>query len=410
MILNYIFSGFFIVGLLFALLHILLTGEWTIFNDMVGATFNEAKNGFEISLYLTGVLSLWLGFMKIAERSGLIAKVGHFASPVLCRLFPSIPKNHPVLGNIFMNISANMLGLDNAATPLGIRSMERLQSLNDKKERATDAMIMFLAINASGLTLIPTSIMAFRMQAGAGNPADVFLPILIATATSTLTAIAVVAIKQRINLFQKPLLLLFGFTIAFIAIMLWASRCLNPDVFAHLSSVVSAVILFSVIIAFIMSGLLAKVNVFEAFIDGAKGGFEVAVGIIPYLIALLVAIGVFRASGAMDFLSDGLRALVGWIGLDTQFVDGLPTILMKPLSGSGSRGLMVDAMHHFGPDSFVGRLCSTVQGCSDTTFYVVAVYYGAVGIKNTRYTVGASLLADLTGAVMAIIVTYMFFA
>ncbi|GAD05196.1 membrane protein [Porphyromonas crevioricanis] len=410
MLLNYIFIAFFLLAFAFGLLEVVLSGEWNVFSTMVDATFVQAKNGFEIALYLTGVLALWLGLMRIAERAGLIDKLAKASAPVLGCLFPSVPKGHPVMGNIFMNISANILGLDNAATPLGIEAMEKLQTLNKRKEEISDAMIMFLALNASGLTLIPTSIMAFRMQAGAANPTDIFIPILIATAASTLTAIWVIGLKQRINLFQRPLLLLYLVMVTLAALVLFAWKYFSQEQFAQISSAVSSLLLFSIITLFIFSGWKARINVYEAFIDGAKEGFHTAVGIIPYLVAILVAIGVFRASGAMDYLSEGIRWLAEVLGWDTRFVDGLPTILMKPLSGSGARGLMVDAMQTYGADSFVGRLCCTVQGCSDTTFYVVAVYLGAVGIKKSRYVLGASLFADLIGAIVAILVTYLFFA
>lgn len=410
MLLNYIFVAFFLLALAFGLLEVVLTGSYSVFGRMVDATFVQAKNGFEISLYLSGVLALWLGLMRIAERAGLVGRLAKVAAPVLHCLFPSIPKGHPVLGNIFMNVSANLLGLDNAATPLGIQAMERLQELNEKKDEATDAMIMFLAINASGLTLIPTSIMAFRMQAGAANPTDVFLPILIATTASTLTAIWIVGFRQRINLFRGPLLIFYAAVALLIGLVIAAWRLLPTETFSDLSSTVSAVLLFGVISLFVFCGLKARINVYEAFIDGAKGGFQTAISIVPYLVAILVAVGVFRASGAMDYLCGALHWLVELVGADARFVEALPTMLMKPLSGSGARGLMAEAMQVYGADSFVGRLCSTVQGCSDTTLYVVAVYLGAVGIKRSRYLVGASLSADLAGAVVAVLVTYLFFA
>lgn len=410
MVFNYIFISFFLIALVMGVVDLLLTGQFSVFEAIVQSTFDQAKNGFEISLYLTGVLCLWLGFMRVAERSGLMGRIAGWSSPVLSRLFPSVPKDHPALGNIFMNFAANILGLDNAATPLGIKTMESLQELNAQKERATDAMIMFLAINASGLTIIPTSIIAYRMQAGAANPADIFLPILIATAVSTLVAVLCIGFKQRINFLQRPLLLFILSFVALIGIVVWGARALPPDLFRNLSTGVSAVILFSIMCLFIVSGMRARINVYDAFIDGAKEGFTTAITIVPYLIAILVGIGVFRACGAMDLLIEGLRKGISLFGLDTQFVEALPTMLMKPLSGSGARGLMVDAMQTYGADSFVGRMCCTVQGATDTTLYVVALYFGAVKVRDSRYTVSYSLLADLAGAVTAVFVTYLFFA
>lgn len=409
MLLNYIFIGFFLISLIVALIRLIFFGDITVFDQMVQASFDQSKNAFEIAIALTGILALWLGLMKIAEKSGLIARLAQISSPILSRLFPSVPKDHPALGNVFMNISANLLGLDNAATPLGIRSMESLQTLNPQKDRASDAMIMFLAINASGLTLIPSSILAYRLQAGAANPADVFIPIMIATFASTLVAILTVGIKQRINFLQKPLLLFLLSAFLFIGLIIYAAQVLPTDLFSQISTTLASILLFGVMCGFIISGLRAKINVYEAFIEGAKDGFNTAVTIIPYLLAILVGIGIFRASGAMDLVTDGLRYLVGIFGGDMRFVDGIPTILMKPLSGSGARGLMVDAMQTYGADSFVGRLTSIVQGSSDTTFYVIALYFGAVKIRDTRYTVSCSLLADLAGAITAIAITYLFF-
>lgn len=409
MVLNHIFVAFFLVSLIVALVRFIVFGDVSVFDEMVQASFSQSKNAFEIALALTGVLALWLGLMKIAERSGLIGKLAQVSSPILSRLFPSVPKDHPALGNIFMNISANLLGLDNAATPLGIRSMESLQTINQQKDKASDAMIMFLAINASGLTLIPSSIMAYRLQAGAANPADIFVPVLIATFASTLVAILAVGIKQRIDFFQKPLLLFLLSSLLFIGGVIYAGCTLPPETFSSISTAFASILLFGIMCGFVVSGLRARINVYNAFIEGAKDGFGTAVTIIPYLLAMLVGIGIFRASGAMDLITEGLRKLIDFFGGDMKFVEGIPTMLMKPLSGSGARGLMVDAMQTYGADSFVGRLCSIVQGSSDTTFYVVALYYGAVKIRNTRYTVSYSLLADLAGALTAIAVTYIFF-
>lgn len=410
MVLNYIFIAFFVIAGVVALGALCLSGDFSVFERIMSATFEQSKNGFEISLYLTGVLSLWLGFLRIAERSGLIDTFARLVSPVLSVLFPSVPKGHPAMGNIFMNISANVLGLDNAATPLGLKTMNALQELNPRKDEPSDAMMMFIALNASGLTIIPTSIIAFRMQAGASNPADVFIPILLATTVSTLTAMILVGLRQRINLLAPPLLLVYALVALLFGGIYYASTAVSLEVFSRVSAGISAMMLVGMMLLFLLSGLRRGVNVYDAFIEGAKEGFTTAVGIIPYLIAMLVGIGVFRASGAMDLLSSGLTAVVSWLGLDTSWVEALPTMLMKPLSGSGARGLMVDAMQTYGADSFVGRLACTVQGACDTTFYVIALYLGSIGIKRSSYVLGYSLLADLAGCIAAVLATYLFFA
>lgn len=409
MTLHYIFVGFFVVALLVALGELLLTGSFASFDAIVQSSFAQAKNGFEISLYLTGMLCLWLGLLKVAERSGLVSSMARRSTPVLSALFPSLPKDHPALGNIFMNISANMLGLDNAATPLGLKAMQELQGLNQDKSSPSDAMLMFLALNASGLTIIPTSIIAYRMQAGAANPADIFLPILMATTASTLVAVLLVALRQGINLLQRPLLLTFGAILGSFGLILWAAKVLPAETFGSVSTGVASMILLSMMTTFLVIGARRGLNVYDTFVEGAKEGFSTAVTIIPYLVAMLVGIGVFRASGGIELIERTLRWLVAALGWDTSFVEALPTILMKPLSGSGARGLMVDAMQTHGADSFVGRLCCTVQGASDTTFYVIALYLGSVGIRRSSYVVGYSLLADLAGAITAILVTYLFF-
>lgn len=410
MVLNYIFVGFFVIAFVMALGHLFLTGDFLIFERIMKACFDQSKNGFEISLYLTGVLCLWLGLLKIAERTGIIQTLASWASPLLSILFPSVPKNHPAMGNIFMNISANMLGLDNAATPLGLKTMESLQSLNPRKEEPTDAMLMFLGLNASGLTIIPSSVIAFRMQAGAANPADVFLPILMATTASTLVVMLLMAMKQRINLWRRPMIMFLLVVLSLFASIVWLGAQLPPEEFSRISTGISSMVLVGIILAFVFGGVRRRINVYESFIEGAKEGFSTAVGIIPYLIAMLVGIGVFRASGAMDLLAEGLLSLFESLGWDSRWVEALPTMLMKPLSGSGARGLMVDAMQTHGADSFVGRLVCTVQGASDTTFYIIALYFGAIGIRRTAYAVPYSLLADLAGAVTATLVTYLFFA
>ena len=410
MVLNYIWIAFFLIAFVVALGKLIFAGDTVVFTDIINATFDSAKSGFEISLGLTGILSLWLGIMKIGEKGGVIQSFARLAAPVFSKLFPDIPKGHPATGSIFMNFSANLLGLDNAATPMGLKAMQQLQEFNTDKESASNPMIMFLCINASGLTLIPITIMMYRAQLGAANPSDVFLPIMLATFTSTLIAILAVCIKQRINILQKNLLLFFGGMAAFIGGLVWLFNSLEQEQVSLYSTVFANTLLFTIICGFIVSGVRKKINVYDTFIEGAKEGFKTAITIIPYLIAVLVAIGVFRASGAMDFVIGGIRTGVEAVGLNADFVGGLPTILMKPLSGSGARGMMLDAMRTYGADSFVGRLSSIVQGSADTTFYVVALYYGSVGIRNTRYTVQCSLLADQAGAIAAIALTYLFFA
>ena len=410
MVLNYIWIAFFLIAFVVALGKLIFAGDTVVFTDIINATFDSAKSGFEISLGLTGILSLWLGIMKIGEKGGVIQSFARLAAPVFSKLFPDIPKGHPATGSIFMNFSANLLGLDNAATPMGLKAMQQLQEFNTDKESASNPMIMFLCINASGLTLIPITIMMYRAPLGAANPSDVFLPIMLATFTSTLIAILAVCIKQRINILQKNLLLFFGGVAAFIGGLVWLFNSLEQEQVSLYSTVFANTLLFTIICGFIVSGVRKKINVYDTFIEGAKEGFKTAITIIPYLIAVLVAIGVFRASGAMDFVIGGIRTGVEAVGLNADFVGGLPTILMKPLSGSGARGMMLDAMRTYGADSFVGRLSSIVQGSADTTFYVVALYYGSVGIRNTRYTVQCSLLADLAGAIAAIALTYLFFA
>lgn len=409
MVLNYIWIAFFLIAFVVALGKLIIGGDTEVFTHIINASFSSARSGFEISLGLTGILALWLGIMKIGEKGGVIQGYASIAAPVFSKLFPDIPRNHPVTGSIFMNFSANLLGLDNAATPMGLKAMQQLQEFNTDKESASNPMIMFLCINASGLTLIPITIMMYRAQMGAANPSDVFLPIMLATFTSTLVAILTVCFKQRINIFQRNLLLFFGGMGVFIGGVVWLFNSLEQEQVSLYSTLFANTLLFTIICGFILCGIRKKINVYDTFIEGAKEGFQTAITIIPYLIAVLVAIGIFRASGAMDFIIDGIRMGVAAIGLDTQFVEGLPTMLMKPLSGSGARGMMLDAMKTYGADSFVGRLSSIVQGSSDTTFYVVALYYGSVGIRNTRYTVPCSLLADLAGAIAAVAMTYLFF-
>jgi spore maturation protein SpmA len=409
MILNYIWVAFFLIAFVVALVKLLFFGDLQVFTEIMNSTYDTARTGFEISLGLTGVLSLWLGVMKIGERGGMVELFSRAVAPLFSKLFPHIPANHPAAGSMLMNISANMLGLDNAATPFGLKAMQELQEINPKKEEASNPMIMFLVLNASGLTLIPVTVMVYRAQLGAANPADVFIPIMIATFVATLVGMIAVCLKQGINIFQRAIM---GFILAMAGIIagtIFVFQSMPQERINIVSSLAANVILFSIISLFIVKALRRKINIFEAFIDGAKDGFKTAVTIIPYLIAILVGIGVFRASGTLDFMMEGVRSLVALTGMDTRWVDGMPTALMKPLSGSGARGMMIDAMKTFGADSFAARLSSVLQGATDTTFYIVAVYYGAVNIKNSRYTVPYALLADLAGVLAAIFIAYLFF-
>ena len=409
MVLNYIWIAFFLVAFVVALVKLVFMGDFDVFPAMMDSTFASSKTAFEISLGLTGVLSLWLGIMKIGEKGGLVNTLSRLLSPVFVRLFPDIPKGHPVTGSIFMNIAANMLGLDNAATPLGLKAMEQLQDLNTKKDTATNPMIMFLVLNTSGLTIIPVSILVYRAQMGAAQPTDIFIPILLATFFSTLAGIIVTSIFQRINLLNRTILLTLGGACVLVAAVIWGFSQLDSVTMNRVSTSVANILLMTIIVGFILAGMRKKVNVYDAFVEGAKDGFTTAVRIIPYLVAILVAIGVFRASGAMDALIDGIARLVNACGIDSQFVAALPTALMKPLSGSGARGMMVDAMTTYGADSFVGRLSCIFQGSTDTTFYILAVYFGSVGIRYTRHAVTCGLLADLAGIIAAIIICYLFF-
>ena len=409
MVLNYIWIAFFIIAFVIALFRFIVLGDMEVFPAIMNSTFDSSKTAFEISLGLTGVLSLWLGIMKIGEKGGIVNVLARVLTPLFSKLFPDIPKGHPVTGSIFMNIAANMLGLDNAATPLGLKAMEQLQELNPKKDTASNPMIMFLVLNTSGLTLIPVSIMVYRAQMGAAQPSDIFVPILLATFCSTIAGILVTSLYQRINLFNRTLLLGLGGACLVIAGVIWGFSQMDKDTMNAVSTVSANFLLLTIIVTFIIAGMRHKVNVYDAFIEGAKGGFETAVRIIPYLIAILVGIGVFRASGAMDALIDGIAWSVQAVGGDTDFVGALPTALMKPLSGSGARGLMVDAMTTYGADSFVGRLACVFQGSTDTTFYILAVYFGSVGVRYTRHAVACGLLADLAGIIAAIGICYLFF-
>ncbi|MBR5698613.1 MAG: spore maturation protein [Prevotella sp.] len=429
MVLNYIWIAFFLIAFVIALVRLVLLGDTEVFPAMMNSTFETSKTAFEISLGLTGMLALWLGIMKIGERGGVVNMLARLLSPVFTKLFPDIPKGHPATGSIFMNIAANMLGLDNAATPLGLKAMEQLEEvksekLNVKREAgqiseseyqrlkltASNPMIMFLVLNTSGLTIIPVSILAYRSQLGAAQPTDVFVPILLATFFATLAGIIITSLYQRINLLNRTMLLTLGGVSAFVAAVIWGFSRLDSVLMNTVSISAASILLMTIIVGFIVAAMRRKVNVYDSFIEGAKEGFTTAVRIIPYLVAILVAIGVFRASGAMDWMMSAIRWLVGLTGSNAEFVDALPTAIMKPLSGSGARGMMVDAMTQYGADSFVGRLSCIFQGSTDTTFYILAVYFGSVGIRYTRHAVAAGLLADLAGVIAAISIAYMFFA
>jgi len=409
MVLNYIWIFFFVVAFIIGLAKLIFLGDMNIFPAMMSSTFDMAKTGFEISLGLTGVLTLWMGIMKIGEKGGVVKVFSRFVGPFFNKLFPTLGKNHPAYGSVMMNIAANMLNLDNAATPMGLKAMKEMQESNPSPDTASDAQIMFLVLNASGLTIIPISIMVYRSQLGAANPSDIFIPILLATFCSTLAGLMAVAWHQKINLLDKTIMSYIGALILFVAGIIWYFSGLSKDQIQTISSVSSNLFIFSIIIGFILLAFRKKVNVYDAFIEGAKDGFQTAVMIIPYLIAILVAIGVFRTSGAMEWFISGISWCFQQMGINTDFIPALPTAFMKSLSGSGSRGMMVDAMKMYGADSFAGRVACTVQGSSDTTFYILAVYFGSVGIKNTRYALTCALIADFVGATAAILMAYLFF-
>lgn len=409
MVLNYIWIAFFVIAFVIALVRLIFFGDTQVFSEIMNSTFSSSKTAFDISLGLTGILSLWLGIMKIGEKGGLIAALSRWLSPLFCKLFPGIPKGHPAMGAIFMNISANMLGLDNAATPLGLKAMKELQELNTDKKTASNPMIMFLVLNTSGLTMIPISIMVYRAQLGAAQPTDIFVPIMISTFCAAIAGVISVSIFQRINLFNKTILMFISGISAFIGGVIYLFSALSKEEIGTYSTLFANVFLFSIVLIFITSGVRKKINVYETFVEGAKEGFSTAVRIIPYLVAILVGVAVFRASGAMDIIIKGIEYVFKLSGLDTSFVGGLPVALMKPLSGSGARGLMVDAMKTYGADSFIGRLSCIFQGSTDTTFYILAVYFGSVGIRKTRHAVACGLIADLAGVIAAISVCYLFF-
>ncbi|MEI7675160.1 MAG: nucleoside recognition domain-containing protein [Bacteroidales bacterium] len=410
MVLNYIFIAFILIAFVVALIKAIFLGDLNALYNVMISTFDTSKTAFEVSLGLTGALTLWMGMMKVGEHGGVINFFARLISPLFTRLFPQIPRNHPAMGSIFMNVSANLLGLGNAATPLGLKAMKEMQELNNDKETASNPMIMFLVLNTSGLTLVPVSIMVLRAQMGAANASDVFLPILLATFFSTIIGILSVAIMQRINLLNRVILAYLGGLSLVVGSIIWFFSHLPQEKIALYSNFGASFALLSIIIGFLIAGMRKKINVYNSFIEGAKEGFQTAVMIIPYLVAILVAVGMFRASGAMDMLISGMKISFDAIGVNSQFVDALPTAMMKPLSGSGSRGMMVDAIKTFGVDSIIGRMVSVIQGSADTTFYILAVYFGSVGVKNTRYAVGCGLLTDLAGIVAAIFITYLFFS
>lgn len=409
MILNYIWIALILLAVLMGIVQAVFFGQTDIFSAILNSTFSSAKTGFEISIGLTGVLALWMGIMKIGEQAGVVRQMSHVVTPFFSRIFPDLPQGHPAFGSMLMNISATMLGIDNAATPLGLQAMRELQASNPDKNKASNSMIMFMVLVTSGLTLVPVSIMTYRAQLGAANPADVFLPILLATYFAAMAGFISVAIIQKINLLDRVILGTIGGLTVFVGLVIWAAMSLPQEVVSRWSAIIAAVLLLGVIYWFIIAGVVKRINVYDAFIDGAKDGFRTAVGIIPYLVAMLVAVGMFRASGAMDLLVSGIAWLFALLGVNTDFVPALPTALMRPLSGSGARGLMVDAMTQYGADSFVGRLVSIVQGSTDTTFYILAVYFGSINIKDTRYAVVCGLIADLCGIVAAILLGYLFF-
>jgi spore maturation protein SpmA len=408
-VLNYIWIGFILIAVVVALIITFVTGDGATLNAVMLSMFDSAKTGFEISIGLTGVLALWLGIMKIGEKGGAISFISRVTAPFFCKIFPEVPKNHPALGSMFMNFAANMLGIDNAATPLGLKAIKELQELNPKKDTASNAMVMFLVLNTSGLTLIPITVMTYQAQFGAANPTDVFVPILLATTISTLVGLISVAIAQKINLFQRTIILTLGTVIALLGLMIWSFSSMNAEQVKFWSMLMTNILILGIICSFLVGGLRKKINIYDAFVEGAKDGFKVAIGIIPFLIAILVAIGMFRASGAMDFLLVGIEKSLAFCGINTDFVGALPTAMMKPLSGSGARGLMLDAMNTYGVDSFVSKVSCIIQGSTDTTFYILALYFGSVGITKTRNALPLGLLADLASIVAAILIGYLFF-
>ena len=409
MALNYIWIAFIVVAFFVALLQMIFCGNISIFNEVLQSIFGSAKSGFEISLGLTGILTFWMGILKVAEHGGALKVVSRIVAPFFTRIYPEIPKDHPALSSIFLNMSANMLGLDNAATPMGLQAMKEMQELNPKKDTASNPMIMFLVLNTAGIVLVPMTVMMYRTQLGAVNPADVFLPIIVATLCAFITGLITVSVIQKINLFNRVVMGVLAGLVGFVIGLVYFFSTLSQEQITAYSSFSAAFIILSIIVIFVMMAVKKKVNVYNSFIEGAKEGFQVAVGIIPYLVAMLVAIGMFRASGTLDLLIDGIRYLVALTGVNTDFVEALPTAFMKPLSGSGARGMMIETMTRYGADSFVGRLSCIIQGSTDTTFYILAVYFGSVKVTNTRYAVMAGLFADFVGITAAILLGYLFF-
>jgi spore maturation protein SpmA len=409
MALNYIWMALFAIGVLVGIVKLVFLGDMESLPAMMDSTFKMSTTAFEMTIGLTGTLTLWMGILKIGEDSGLVDRLAHFLSPVLTKLFPDIPKNHPALGAIFMNISANMLGLDNAATPVGLKAMQELQSINPKKDTASNSMIMFLTLNTSGLTIIPVSIMAYRAKYGAADPADVFIPLLLTTMCSSLVGLLVVSLYQRINLFQKSFLIMFGVIAVVVATLFSVIMGMDTEHMQAFCRLLTSILILGAIMLFIYSGWRKKLNVYNSFIEGAKGGFGIAVSLIPYCVAILAAVGVFRASGALDLLQDWLKSGVEYCGINSDWVGAVPVALMKPLNGAGARGMMLECFESFGPDSFVGHLASILQGSTDTTFYILAIYFGSVGIRKYRYSVACGLLADIAGMVAAVFIAYFFF-
>ena len=408
MALNYIWIGLFVIGTIVGVVRLIFMGDTEALPSMMDSTFEMSKMGFEMTLGLTGTLTLWMGILKVGEDSGLVGKLAKGLSPVLSKLFPEIPKNHPALGSIFMNISANMLGLDNAATPCGLKAMQELQELNPKKDTATNSMIMFLVLNTSGLTIIPVSIMAYRAKAGSADPTDVFIPLLLTTMVSTIVGLTVVSISQRINLFRRAFLVMFAIVAALVGSLFWAMHGMDNTEVQAFCRLLTSCLIIGAIVLFICSGWYKRLNVYDSFIQGAKGGFDVAVSLIPYCVAILAAIGVFKASGALGLIQDGITYIVEACGINSDFVAAVPVALMKPLNGSGARGMMLECMATYGPDSFVGHLAGVLQGCTDTTFYILAIYFGSVGVKRYRNAVGCGLAADFAGMVAAVLFSYYF--
>ena len=409
MALNYIWIALFAIGVIVGIVKLVFLGDMEALPAMMDSTFEMSNMAFEMTLGLTGTLTLWMGILKIGEDSGLVDRLARFLSPVLTKLFPEIPKNHPALGSIFMNISATMLGLDNAATPVGLKAMQELQSINKEKDTASNSMIMFLVLNTSGLTLIPVSIMAYRAKFAAADPTDIFLPLLLTTLCSTLVGLITVSLYQRINLFQRAFLVMFAVIAALVGGLFVTIWGMSSDQMQHFCRLLTSCLILGAIMIFILSGWRKKLNVYNSFIEGAKGGFQVAVSLIPYCVAILAAVGVFKASGALGLLKDYVRMGVDYLGVNSDFVDAIPVMLMKPLNGSGARGMMLECFTSFGPDSFVGHLASILQGSTDTTFYILAIYFGSVGIKKYRYAVGCGLLADFAGFIAAVFISYFFF-